>query len=90
MELGQAQMKIAWDENLKKRVFKAGDLMMLYNFSHFQIADKRLQPKCFELYKVKEVFATNGINVLFNLDGTNYQDQINHDKLNKVYVDLLE
>jgi hypothetical protein len=43
-----------------------------------------LLPKWFGLFVVKKVFANNGPYELENVDGSPYQDHINHDKLKKV------
>ena len=83
IEIAQAKMKKAWDARMKKRVFKIGDLVMIYDSRHFRRAHKKLLPKWFGPYKIKEVFATNGTYSLRNLDGTPYPDHVNHDKLKK-------
>ncbi len=83
-------MKKTWDARVKKRVFKVGDLMMMYDSRHFRRAHKKLLPKWFGPYEIKEVFTTNGTYSLRNSDGTLYPDRVNHDKLKKVYVDLLD
>ena len=90
IEIAQAKMKKAWDARMKKRVFKIGDLVMVYDSRHFRRAHKKLLPEWFGPYKIKEVFATNGTYSLRNLDGTPYPDRVNHDKLKKTYVDLLD
>ena len=90
IEVAQTKMKKVWNGKVKKRVFKIGDLVMMYDSRHFRRAHKKLLPKWFGLYEIKEVFTTNGTYSLRNLDGTNYPDQVNHDKLKKAYVDLLD
>ena len=50
---------------------------------------KKLLSKWFGPYKIKEVFVVNNTYYLCNLDETNYPNQINHDKLKKACVDLL-
>ena len=90
IEVAQAKMKKAWDARVKKRVFKVGDLVMMYDSRHFRRAHKKLLPKWFGPYEIKEVFTTNGTYSLRNLDGTPYPDRVNHDKLKKAYVDLLD
>ena len=75
---------------VKKRVFEAVDLAMMYDSRHFCKAYKKLLAKWFRPYKIKEVHVENGTYSLRNLDGRNYLDQVNHDKLKKAYVDLLK
>ena len=75
---------------VKKWVFKTGNLVMMYDSRYFRRAYKKLLPKWFGPYEIKEVFVTNGTYSLRNLDGTNYPDRINHDKLKKTYVYLLD
>lgn len=41
-------------------------------------------------YDIQEVFMENGTYSLINLDGTDYPNWINHDKLKKSYVDILD
>ena len=64
--------------------------MTMYDSRHFRRAHKKLLPKWFGPYEIKEVFTTNGTCSLRNLDRTNYPDQVNHNKLKKAYVDLLD
>ena len=90
IEVAQAKIKKAWDANVKKRVYETGDLVMIYNSRHSHRAHKKLLSKWFGPYKLKDDFATNGTYSLRNLDGTNYPDRVNHDKLKKTYVDLLD
>ena len=90
IEVAQTKIKKAWDARVKKRIFKVGDLVMMYDSRHFRRAYKRLLPKWFGPYEIKEVFMTNGTYSLRNLDGTPYADRVNHDKLKKTYVDLLD
>ena len=61
---------------------------MIYDSRYFRKAHKKLLPEWFWLYEIEEVFATNNTYFLRNLDGTNYPDRVNHDKLKKAYVDL--
>ena len=68
---------------MKKRVFKTGDLVTMYDSRHFRRAHNRLLLKWFGPYEIKEVFATNGTYSLYNLDGTNNPDRVNHYKLKK-------
>lgn len=90
IEVAQAKMKKLWDAKVKKRVFKTEELMMLYDSRHFRSAHKKLLIKCFGPNDDNEVFASNSTYSLLNLDDTNYLDTINHDKLKKAYVDLLD
>lgn len=90
IEVVKSKMKKVWDAKIKKLVVKTGDLMISYNSRHFRRAHKKLLPKSFQPYEVKEVFASNDTYFFFNLDFTNYPDQDNHDKLKKAYVDLLD
>ena len=75
---------------VKKWMFKIRNLVMMYDSRHFRKAHKKLLSKWFGLYEIKEIFAINGTYSLRNLDGTNYPDRVNHDKLKKAYVDLLD
>ena len=63
---------------------------MMYDSRHFLRAHKKLLPKWFGPYEMKEVFVTNRTYSLRNLDGTNYPDRVNRNKLKNIYVDLLE
>ena len=90
IKVTQAKMKKAWDVKGKKRGFKTGNLVMMYDSRHFRRAHKKLLPKWFGPYKINEVFTTNGTYSLHNFDGTNYLDWVNQDKLKKAHVDILD
>ena len=75
---------------VKKREFKTGNLVMMYDSRHFHRGHIKLLSKWFGLYEIKEGFATNSTYFLRNLDGTNYPDRVNHGTLKKAYVDLLD
>jgi hypothetical protein len=45
IEVILAKIKKAWDVKVKKRVFKTGDLVMMYDSRHFCRAHKKLLPK---------------------------------------------
>lgn len=87
-EIEVAHAKMQKKAKIMKRMFKMGNLMMLYNFWHFWSIHKNCFPS--GLDEVNKVFASNGTHFLLNLDCTNYPDKVNHDKLKKAYVDLLD
>lgn len=82
-------MKKTWVRKVKKRVFEVEDLVMMYDVRHFRRGHKNLLPKWFGPYEIKEVFVMNGTYFLHNLDGTDYLGRINHVKLKKIHVNLL-
>jgi len=45
---------------------------------------KKLLPKWFGPFVIKNVFADNGLYEFENVDGSPYPNHINHDKLKKV------
>jgi hypothetical protein len=84
IEVAQAQQKKTFDKKVKKREFKEGDLVMMFDARHHRMAYKKLLPKWFGPFVIKEVFADNDSYELENVDGSPYPDRINHDKLKKV------
>ncbi len=84
IEVAQAQQKKVFDKNVKKREFKEGDLVMMFDARHHRKAYKKLLPKWFRPFVIKKVFVDNGSYELENVDGSPYPDHINHDKLKKV------
>jgi len=84
IEVAQAQQKKAFDNKVKKKEFKEGDVVMMFNAQHHHRAYKKLLPKWFGPFVVKKVFIANGSYELENVDGSPYLDRINHDKLKKV------
>ena len=75
---------------MKKRVFKTIELVMMYDSRYFHRAHKKFLPKWFVPYEIKIFFAKNGTYSLYNLDRTNYLNRVNHEKLKKSYVNLLD
>jgi len=73
-----------FDKKVKKKEFKEGDLVMMFDTRHHSRAYKKLLPKWFGPFVIKKVFANNGSYELKNVDGSPYLDCINHDKLKKV------
>jgi hypothetical protein len=79
-----AQQKKTFDKKVKKKEFKEGDLVMMFDTWHHHRACKKLLPKWFGPFVINNVFADNGSYELKNVDGSPYPDHINHDKLKKV------
>jgi len=69
---------------VKKKEFRDGDLVMMFNARHHLKAYKKLLSKRSRPFVIKKVFADNGSYELENVDGSPYPDRINHDKLKKV------
>jgi hypothetical protein len=69
---------------VKKKEFKEGDLVMMFDARHDHRAYKKLLPKWLRPFVIKKMFADNGSYELENVDGSPYLDHINHDKLKKV------
>jgi len=84
IEVARAQQKKVFDKKVKKREFKEGDLVMMFDVRHHRRAYKKLLPKWFRPFVIKDVFADNGSYELENVDGSPYLDRVNHDKLKKV------
>ncbi len=84
IEVAQAQQKKAFDKKVKKKEFKKGDLVMMFDARHHRRAYKKLLPKWFGPFVIKNVFVDNESYELDNVDGSPYPDRINHDKLKKV------
>ncbi len=84
IEVAQAQQKKAFDKKVKKREFKEGDLVMMFDARHHRKVYKKLLPMWFGPFVIKKVFADNGSYELENVDGSPYPDRVNHDKLKKV------
>jgi hypothetical protein len=84
IEIMQAQQKKAFDKKVKKKEFKEGDLVMMFDARHHRKAYKKLLPKWFGPFVIKKVFANNGSYELENVNGSPYPDRISHDKLKKV------
>ncbi len=57
---------------MKKREFKEGDLVMMFDARHHRRAYKKLLPKWFGSFVIKKVFADNGSYELENVDGSPY------------------
>jgi hypothetical protein len=84
IEVVQAQQKKAFDKKVKKREFKKGDLVMMFNVQHHRKVCKKLSPKWFGPFVIMKVFVDYGFYELENVDGLPYPYRINHDKLKKV------
>jgi hypothetical protein len=84
IKVAQAQQKKAFDKKVKKKKFKEGDLVMMFDVRHHRRAYKKLLPKWFGPFIIKKVFIDNKSYELENVDGSPYPDRINHDKLKKV------
>ncbi len=84
IEVAQVQQKKVFDKKAKKKEFKEGDLVMMFDIQHHPRAYKKLLPKWFGPFVIKKVFVGNGFYELENVDGSPYPDRINHDKLKKV------
>jgi hypothetical protein len=84
IEIAQAQQKKVFDKKVKKKEFKEGDLVMMFDARHDRRAYKKLLPKWFGPFVIKKLFTDNGSYELENVDGSPYIDRINHDKLKKV------
>jgi len=84
IEVALAQQRKAFDKKVKKKKFKEGDLVMMFDARHHRRAYKILLPKWFGPLIIKKVFVDNESYELQNVDGSPYPDRINHDKLKKV------
>jgi len=80
----QAQQKKVFDKKVKKKEFKEGDLVMMFDVQHHHRVYNKLLPKWFGPSVIKKVFVNNGSYELENVDGSPYSNCINHDKLKKV------
>ncbi len=80
----QVQQKKVFDKKVKKKEFKEGDLVMMFDGWHHCKAYKKLLPKWFRPFVIKKMFIDNGSYELENVDGLPYVDHINHEKLKKV------
>jgi hypothetical protein len=79
-----AQQKKFFDKKVKKREFKEGDLVMMFDTWHHCTAYKKLLSKWFGPFVINKVFVDNGFYEFKNLDDSSYLDHVNHDKLEKV------
>jgi len=84
IKVAHAQQKKAFNKKVKRKEFKEGDLVMMFDARHYCRAYKKLLPKWFKPFVIKKVFVNNGSYELENVDGSPYLDRINHDKLKKV------
>jgi len=84
IEVAHAQQKKTFDKKVKKREFKEGDLVMMFNVRHHRKAYKKLLPKWFGPFVIKKVFVNDGSYELENVDGSPYPDHVNKDKLKKI------
>ncbi len=84
IKVAHAQQKKVFDKKVKKKEFKEGDLVMMFDARHHHRAFKKLLPKWFGPLVIKKMFVDNGSYELENVDGSPYPDRIYHDKLKKV------
>jgi predicted protein tyrosine phosphatase len=84
IEVAHAQQKKAFDKKVKKKEFKEGDLIMMFDARHHRRVYKKFLPKWFGPFVIKKVFVDIECYELENVDGSPYPDHINHDKLKKV------
>ncbi len=84
IEVAHVQQKKVFNEKVKKKELKEGDLVVMFDIQHHCRAYKNLLPKWFGPFVIKKVFVDNGSYELENVDGSPYLDRINHDKLKKV------
>ncbi len=84
IEIAQAKQKKAFNKKVKKKEFKEGDLVMIFDIRHHRSAYKKWLPKWFGPFVIKKMFADNGSYELENVDGSPYPHHINHDKLKKI------
>ncbi len=68
---------------MKKREFKEGDLVMMFDIRHHHNVYKKLLPKWFSPFIIRNVFVNNGPYEFKNVNDSPYLDRINHDKLKK-------
>ena len=64
-------MKQAWNKRIKKfctKVFNEGDLMMVYDASHYNRAHRKLLSKWFGSYQIMQIYKSNSTYTLKNLD----------------------
>jgi hypothetical protein len=57
---------------------------MMFDARHHRMAYKKLLPKWFEPFVIRNVYADNGFYELENVNGSPHPDRVNHDKLKKV------
>jgi hypothetical protein len=69
---------------VKKKEFKEGHLVMMFDARHHRRTYKKLLPKWCEPFVIEKVFVDNASYELENVDGSPYPNRINHDKLKKV------
>jgi len=84
IEVAHAQQKKAFDKKVKKKEFKEGDLVMMFDARNHRRAYKKLLPKWFGPFVIKKVFVDNGFYEFENVNDSPYLNRINHDKLKKV------
>jgi hypothetical protein len=84
IEVAHTQQKKVFDKKVKKKEFKEGDLVMMFDARHHRKAYKKLLPTWFGPFVIKKVFIDNGSYELENVDVSPYPDRINHDKLKKI------
>jgi hypothetical protein len=85
IKIAQALKKRLFDKKVKKKEFKEGDFVMMFNARHHHKAYKKLLPKWFGPFVIKKVFVNNEFYELENVDSLPYPNRINHDKLKKVW-----
>jgi hypothetical protein len=60
IEVMQAQQKKTFEKKVKKKEFKEGDLVMMFDIRHHRKAYKKLLSKWFGPFVIKKVFISNG------------------------------
>ncbi len=57
---------------------------MMFNVQNHHRAYKKLLPKWFGTFVIKNMFVDNGYYEFKNVDGSSYLNHVDHDKLKKV------
>ncbi len=70
IEIVQVQQKKAFDKKVKKKEFKEGDLVMMFDTQHHHRAYNKLVSKWFGPFIIREVFADNGSYELQNVNSS--------------------
>ena len=81
----QLRQKKAFDARVKTKIFEKGDLVKEFDARHHKRVGKKLLPRWFGPYRVKEAHYDNGTYELEELDGT-YSHWVNQDKLALFHV----
>jgi len=73
IKVAQAQQKKVFDKKMKKKNFKEGDLVMMFDARHHRRAHNKLLPKWFKPFVIKKMFANNRSYELKNVDDYHIQ-----------------